>query len=232
MPRRKPEGDGPSMAESGKRKAKAPARTSKKPAGGRKAPPRSSGAGKKAKGSAKAAKASTAASPTTPPGIGEKPKHAGGRPSDYHAEYAELVKPLAEDGWTDQQIADYFGIGIRTFYAWRAAHPEFRQAVRLGKDGPDDRMQGSLYHRGNGYEWEEEQAIKLREETWINGEKHVTERVEVVTVRRQVPPDTSAAIFWLKNRRGWKDKSEIDHGVTNELATLLGQISGNSLSLV
>jgi hypothetical protein len=30
-------------------------------------------------------------------------------------------------------------------------------------------------------------------------------------VKKYYPPDTAAAFIWLKNRRGWKDKQELDH---------------------
>jgi hypothetical protein len=120
-------------------------------------------------------------------------------------------------------MADFFECSSSSFYRWTAAHPKFREAIKTAKDGPDDAMERSLFHRGRGFEWIEQQAIKLREETWVNGNKEVSERVEVVDVRKIVPPDSTAAIFWLKNRRGWKDKSEVDHGVTDALADLIGK---------
>jgi hypothetical protein len=162
----------------------------------------------------------------------DPPKHPGGRPTEYRAEYAEQAKKLCEVGFTDQQLAEWFGVAKQTIYNWQAAHPEFLYSIKLGKDAPDDRTERSLYHRANGFEWYEEQPFKLKEVRWENGNRIESERVEVVRVLRVAPPDATSAIFWLKNRRGWKDKSEIDHGVTDALAALLGQIDGNGASIV
>lgn len=152
-----------------------------------------------------------------------------GRPTEFREEYVEQAQRLAEIGWTDIEMADFFGVSDRTFYRWQNAHEHFRQAIKLGKDAPDDRMEYSLYHRGKGFEWYEEQAIKLKDVKYEGGKKvSETERIEVVKIKRQAPPDSTAAIFWLKNRRGWKDKSEIDHGVTDTLAALMAQIDGRT----
>jgi hypothetical protein len=132
-----------------------------------------------------------------------------GRPTDYRLEYDAVAQELAAGGLTDQEMADHFGCNKTTLYRWGAKNPSFRHSIKVGKEGPDDRMEASLYHRGNGFEWIEQQAIKLRKETWVNGHKHVNERIEVVDVRRVAPPDSTAAIFWMKNRRGWKDRQEL-----------------------
>jgi hypothetical protein len=155
-----------------------------------------------------------------------------GRPTDYRPEYIDDAREMAEAGFTDQQMMDFFGCSKPTFYRWQKRFPEFRNAIKVAKEGPDDEMERSLFHRGKGYEWTEQQAFKLKEVSWEDGNKVERERVEVVDVRRVVPPDSTAAIFWLKNRRGWKDKSEVDHGITDALAALLGQIDGDGASIV
>lgn len=136
----------------------------------------------------------------------------GGRPSEYKPEYVEMVGKLSSLGWTDLEMAEFFGICERTFYVWQATHQEFMQAIKMGKDAPDDRTERSLYHRANGFEWFEEQAIKVKEVKYDKSGKKASEieRVELVKVRRRVPPDPTSAIFWLKNRRKdvWRDKQE------------------------
>lgn len=51
--------------------------------------------------------------------------------------------------------------------------------------------------------------------------------------QRALNGDTTAAIFWLKNRRkqNWRDKQEIDHGVTDELAEVMKAIDGRTRGL-
>lgn len=150
--------------------------------------------------------------------VSEEPRGRG-RPSEFKPEYVEQARKLAEAGFTDQQMADWFECDKTTFYRWCARHEEFRHSIKIAKDGADDRVERSLYHKACGYTFDSEKIFN-----------HQGEIVRAKCVEH-VPPDTTAAIFWLKNRRGWKDKSEVDHGVTDALAALLGQIDGDGASL-
>ena len=179
-----------------------------------------------------AAKQKTARKPKSAPKTDGEAKHPGGRPSKYKPEYCEQARKLAEAGFTDLEMADFFKVAKTTFYRWSATYPEFRNSIKVAKEGPDDRMEQSLYHRGTGFEWIEQQAFKLKEVKYVDGHKTELERIEVVDVRRCVPPDSTAAIFWLKNRRGWKDKSEVDHGLSSDLLAMLGEVDGDSASII
>lgn len=128
----------------------------------------------------------------------------GGRPSTYVPAYADTAKKLCELGATDIEVAEFFDVDVRTVYRWKGLHPEFCQALKAGKDAADDRVERSLYHRALGYSHD---AVKI----FVHGEKeHVVPYVE------HYPPDTTAAIFWLKNRRReqWRDK--VDHELTGK----------------
>lgn len=120
------------------------------------------------------------------------------RPSDFDAEYIEQARKLCKLGATDQEIADFFEVSVRTIYRWKASHDEFCQALKAGKDEADDRVERSLFARANGYEHEE---VDIR----VIGQEIVQ-----TPIRKFYPPDTTAAIFWLKNRRPgeWRDKRE------------------------
>ena len=126
-----------------------------------------------------------------------------GRPTEYKADYAKQVKKLAELGATDQEVADFFEIDVRTVYRWKHDHDEFCQALKVGKDVADDRVERSLYQKAIGYEQEE---VKI----FMPGG---AEKPVYAPFTAKVAPDTTAAIFWLKNRRGgdWRDKQEIDN---------------------
>lgn len=124
-----------------------------------------------------------------------------GRPTDYKPEYAKQAEKLTLLGATDIELADFFEVSVRTIYRWRAESDEFCQSLKDGKEKADKRVVQSLYHRAMGYEHDE---VDIRV---ING-------VIVQTpIRKYYPPDTTACIFWLKNRdkASWRDKVETEH---------------------
>jgi hypothetical protein len=140
----------------------------------------------------------------------------GGRPSSYLPEYTRQVLVLCAYGATDQELAEFFQVSTRTINRWKITHPEFADAIRRGKDSADDRVQDSLYHRAMGIEYEREQPMKLKKVTYDDKGKKVSEeeRIEVVMVKEVIPADTTALIFWLKNRRPdkWRDVHKHEHG--------------------
>ena len=122
-----------------------------------------------------------------------------GRPTDYREAYAEGARKLANLGATDAEIADFFDVvDVRTIYRWKNTHDEFCQALKAGKDQADERVERSLYHKAVGYE---QKAVK------IFMPAGATDPVYAEYVEK-LAPDTTAAIFWLKNRRSqeWRDK--------------------------
>lgn len=123
-----------------------------------------------------------------------------GRPSAYRNEFAKQAKKLCELGATDQELADFFEVDVRTVYRWKHDHEDFCQALKSGKDSADERVERSLYQRAIGYEQDE---VKI----FMPG--GASEPV-YAPFRAKVAPDVTAAIFWLKNRRSqeWRDKRE------------------------
>ncbi len=131
---------------------------------------------------------------------------ARGRPTDYQPEYAEQAAKLCALGATDDEMADFFGVHRSTIYRWKLDHEDFCDAVKSAKEVADERVERSLYQKATGYNYTEEQAIKIKK-----GQHE--EEVEVVEVEKHAPADTTAAIFWLKNRRKteWRDKQDHEH---------------------
>jgi hypothetical protein len=123
---------------------------------------------------------------------------AGGRPSGFKAEFTEQAEKLAKLGATDMEIADFFEVDVRTVNRWKISFPEFCQALKAGKDVADDKVIRSLFQRATGFEHE---AVK------IFMPANATEPIHT-NYREFVVPDTTACIFWLKNRRPdeWRDK--------------------------
>ena len=102
----------------------------------------------------------------------------------------------ARDGLTDEQIAKNVGINRDTLYRWKKAHSDISDALKRGKEVIDRQVENALLSRALGYTYDEV--------TFEGG-------VETKRVRKQVVPDTTAQIFWLKNRKPeeWRDKREI-----------------------
>lgn len=122
---------------------------------------------------------------------------AGGRPTDYDPTHAEQARKICELGATDQEIADFFKVDVRTIYRWKHDHDEFCQALKSGKAVADERVERSLYQKAIGYEQEE---VKIFMPAGAESPVYAP-------YRAKVSPDTTAAIFWLKNRRSqeWRD---------------------------
>lgn len=140
----------------------------------------------------------------------------GGRPTSFRDEYLEQTLKLCALGATDEEVADFFDVSIRTLNRWKVTRAGFAEALRRGKDPADDRIEASLYHRAQDREVEEEQAIKLKKIAYGPDGKKILEeeRVEIVKVKKLLPADTTAMIFWLKNRRSqeWRDVHKHEHG--------------------
>lgn len=107
----------------------------------------------------------------------------------------------AKDGLTDEQIAYNIGITAKTLYEWKKQYSEICEALKKGKEVVDRQVENALLKRALGYKYEEIKTEKTEEG------KKVT-----VTVK-EVVPDTTAQIFWLKNRKPdqWRDKRDIEH---------------------
>lgn len=125
-----------------------------------------------------------------------------GRPSKYKSDFAKQAEKLCALGATDQEMADFFEVDVRTIYRWKHDNEDFCQALKTGKDSADERVERSLFQRAVGYEQDE---VKI----FMPG--GASEPV-YAPYRAKVAPDVTAAIFWLKNRRSdaWRDVKHID----------------------
>lgn len=135
----------------------------------------------------------------------EEPKKVG-RPSSYKPEYATQAAKLCKLGATDADLADFFGVATSTIWRWSGQYAEFCNALKTAKDLADERVERSLYQKAVGYEYD---AVKIFQ--------YEGSPVEV-PYREKVAPDTTAAIFWLKNRRKAEWRDRIEQEVTHKLS--------------
>jgi transposase-like protein len=126
-----------------------------------------------------------------------------GRPSPYNPDiHPETARSLARKGKTNLQIAQAIGVSLDTIQVWINQYPEFSEALKEGKAPADAKVEKSLFQRAIGYKYTEKKVIQLPDGTI---RKEVTEK--------EVAPDVTAQIFWLKNRLPdeWRDKSNLEH---------------------
>ena len=109
------------------------------------------------------------------------------------------VEGWARDGLIDEQIAQNMGIRVTTLYDWKKRFPQFSESLKRGKEIVDRQVENALLKRALGYEYEE---VKEKFEGGVLTERTVT--------KKEVVADTTAQIFWLKNRKPdtWRDKPE------------------------
>jgi hypothetical protein len=128
----------------------------------------------------------------------------GGRKTVYSPRLAVIARKCCERGMTDIEVADMLGIGLATLYRWKVEYPAFSRVFKLGKEAADDRVERTLYNRAVGYDYSAEKPVMTR-----HGQK-------TMRYRAHLPPDTAAAVWYLKNRRPgqWRDAHRHEHVAT------------------
>ena len=110
-----------------------------------------------------------------------------------------LLEGWAREGLTDEQLAQKMQINPATLYDWKKKYPKISEALKKGKEVVDTQVENALLKRALGYDYQEERV-----------ERSGKDGVRVTQTIKHVPPDTTAQIFWLKNRRPdrWRDRPE------------------------
>ena len=121
-------------------------------------------------------------------------------PRIYKPDMDVKAKVLAAEGLTEKQLGDEFGVTRRTIYNWKKRFPLFCESIMAGKKISDAKVVAALYQRAVGYSCPDVHIS--------NCEGDVT----LTPIIKHYPPDTTAQIFWLKNRKPdeWRDKHEVD----------------------
>lgn len=135
------------------------------------------------------------------------------RPSKYKPEFVQKAVDLCLQGATDRELAEFFKVSESTLNLWKIEHAEFSEALKMGKELADERVVRSLYRRALGYSHD---AVHVSN---FQGQVTLTPIVE------HYPPDTVAAIFWLKNRRPaeWRDVKALDANLSGSIGTYAAQ---------
>lgn len=124
------------------------------------------------------------------------------------------IEGWARDGLTHEQISQNMGIKRQTLYDWAKKYPYISDTLKRGKEVVDRQVENALFKRALGYKYDE----VTRESAWDEKEQDFILKVSKV-VTKEVQPDTTAQIFWLKNRKPdkWRDKQNIEHTGSMEI---------------
>ena len=73
---------------------------------------------------------------------------------------------------------------------WKENYPELMKILEENNEYYDDKVEQALLKRALGYEYEETEIVASKD----------GKTSKVKKTKKEVPPDTTAIIFWLKNR--------------------------------
>lgn len=137
----------------------------------------------------------------------KKDENKVGRPTDYipdvHPDQAR--KLMAKHGYTMEELADFFSIVPSTLYKWQAEYPDFKEAIKAGRDEFDtDKVENALLQTALGVEYNETTVEQYVDKA---GKPQTKKKV----VKKFIGGNPIAQKFWLQNRNPerWKEKQEI-----------------------
>jgi len=124
----------------------------------------------------------------------------GGRPTKYKPAFNTQAYKLCLLGATDKELAEFFEVQESTVNNWKIEYPRFLESLKRGKLKADAIVAEKLFRRATGYSHPD---IDI---------KVINDKIVKTPLIKNYPPDTTAAIFWMKNRRkdNWRDKQVID----------------------
>lgn len=135
------------------------------------------------------------------------------------------VQGWARDGLSNEQIAHNMGINKDTLYTWQRRFPDFSDALKKSKEVVDREVENALLKRAMGYETVEEIEEPVEDKETGETQMRVTKRV-----KKQVAPDVTAQIFWLKNRKPdeFRDKRDVELSGSVDFGSLIQKARGRA----
>ena len=114
-------------------------------------------------------------------------------------EKLELLSCWARD-FTLSDIAKKVGVSEKTLISWRKTYPEIEQAIKDGKEIVDYRVENALLKVALGYTTTDVKTIISPPD------KNGNRAIRVEKTEREVPPNPTAIMCWLNNRKPeqWK----------------------------
>ena len=127
-------------------------------------------------------------------------KRPMGRPTKFNPKNCEQITKLCMLGATDKELGEFYCVTEKTINNWKK-NDDFLHAIKKGKAVADAEVAAKLYHRATGYEHEDVHVSNYQGD------------ITLTPLTKHYPPDSTACIFWLKNRRRgeWPDRQEHEH---------------------
>lgn len=118
----------------------------------------------------------------------------------------EAIIAAARNGADSEGLAKVLGCGKTTYFKLARRYEEFKKLIKESKEIADAKVESALYRRAIGYDYEETTTRVVVGKEGVGNVTHVTK------VKKHIAPDTTAQIFWLKNRKPteWRDRQEMD----------------------
>lgn len=131
------------------------------------------------------------------------------------------IEGWARDGLTEEQIAQNMSVSRATLAVWKKKYQDILDTLKRGKEVVDIQVENALLRRALGHTYDE-----VTKEQGINPKTGQIEMIITKVVTKEVQPDTTAAIFWLKNRKPdiWRDKRDVNVNDQSESTKKLTQI--------
>ncbi len=126
----------------------------------------------------------------------------------YKSEYAKTARKLcAQCGYIDIQLAEWFDVTEKTINNWKLAHPDFAEALRVGKAETDDLVERATVAGITGY------YVMVDEMDRFGNVK---------PMRKWVAGNAHAGIKWLNARRPevYREQKEVKHALSMDEAFL------------
>jgi hypothetical protein len=154
-------------------------------------------------------------------------KRGRGRPTTFNSRIATTIAILAEEGKTDEEIAKRIGVNVHTLKNWKGEYADLVTALKDARSVADGLVEATLFQRACGYS---APAVKVFYDSKLG---QVIEHNYI----EHYPPDTVAAIFWLKNRqpKKWRDAHRLEVGgqeKTIPIAYVPKSLRGNATEVV
>jgi hypothetical protein len=144
----------------------------------------------------------------------------------YKSEFVEQARSMCRLGATDEELAEHFEVCVRTIYRWRNTHEEFAEAVVVGKEHADARVERALYSRAVGCSVERTKVFKSASDP----------KPVYAAYTHHFPPDPNAALHWLRVRQPgkWQIHEEVksDPGAIEMIEKALARAEAYTSTLV